>query len=67
MTVENYDSTFFDSQFFKVSELLISIANFGPKFYLIKSCLILLEISHIFTRYLIQKMSKFELNCTIFY
>ena len=29
---------------------IISIANFGPKFYLIKSSLILLELSHIFTR-----------------
>ena len=61
MTAENYD-TFFASQFFFQSNIIISRSIFRTKFYLIKSCPILLKLSHIFTRYLIQKMSKFEPN-----
>ena len=40
----------------------------NSKFYLIKSCPILLKLSHIFARYLlIQKLSKFEPNWTTFF
>ena len=59
MTVENYD---FLSTYIFLSIRIISGAIFGAKFYLIKSCPILLKLSHIFTNYLIQKMSKFEPN-----
>ena len=41
-------------------------ANFGAKFYLIKSWLILLKLFYIFIRYLIQNTLKFEPNWTTF-
>ena len=40
---------------------------FGAKIYFIKCCPNWLNHCHIFTRYLLQKMSKFELNWTTFF
>ena len=59
--------TFFCLTIFKKGIRIISRVIFGAKFYFIKSSLILLKLSVIFTRYLIQKMSKFEPNWRTFY